>query len=95
MDEQEQVITYFMSLSSYTVTHLLTSQTYNHPEHQPAPELDCPTSCRLTRPDVTPGTNLDVTCECGEAYYDDNGKWVRGIDVRAGKAPPKARDPER
>jgi len=51
---------------------------------------DCPQSCVDWRPDVTPGKGLDDTCECGESYYNENGKWIRGIDVRAGSSPPKA-----
>ena len=41
-------------------------------------------------PDVTENTKLeDVTCQCGEGYFQPDGAWVSGVDVRFGKAPPK------
>lgn len=35
----------------------------------------------------------DVTCACGFGYYTMQGEWVRGIDVRAGRAPPRPETP--
>lgn len=31
----------------------------------------------------------DVTCACGFGYYTIEGEWIPGVEVRAGKAPPK------
>ncbi|CZR69764.1 uncharacterized protein PAC_19664 [Phialocephala subalpina] len=31
----------------------------------------------------------DVTCACGFGYYTMQGEWIAGIDVRAGRAPPR------
>ena len=41
-------------------------------------------------PDVTENTKLEnVTCQCGEDYFQADGSWVSSVDVRSGKAPPK------
>jgi hypothetical protein len=40
-------------------------------------------------------TWIDVTCACGFGYYTIQGEWVPGVDVRAGRAPPKLETPLR
>ena len=29
-----------------------------------------------------------ITCPCGHGYFDSNGEWVSGADVRDGRSPP-------
>jgi len=76
---------------------LISQHSHNDSDLKPQPDItpqpDCPQSCLDWRPDVAPGTGLDDTCECGESYYSEDGKWIRGIDVRAGNSPPKAGSP--
>ena len=41
-------------------------------------------------PDVTENNKLeDAACQCGEGYFQPDGAWVSGVDVRSGNAQPK------
>lgn len=52
------------------------------PQPQPDPSPNAPDPAKKDE-------LLSITCSCHFGYFMPDGSWVSGVDVRAGRAPPR------